>query len=56
MGARHEGALVPTLGARELLRERGYGEIDVAYSDSSADLPLLLAATAPVVYGLPAYA
>ncbi|WP_282263863.1 haloacid dehalogenase-like hydrolase [Stenotrophomonas sp. PS02301] len=32
-----------------MLRERGYGEIDVAYSDSSADLPLLLAATAPVV-------
>jgi len=24
-----------------MLRERGYGEIDVAYSDSSADLPLL---------------
>ena len=32
-----------------MLRERGYGEIDVAYSDSSADLPLLLAAAAPVV-------
>lgn len=32
-----------------MLRERGYGDIDVAYSDSSADLPLLLAAKAPVV-------
>ena len=32
-----------------MLRERGYGEIEVAYSDSSADLPLLLAARRPVV-------
>lgn len=32
-----------------MLRERGYGEIAVAYSDSSADLPLLQAARAPVV-------
>lgn len=32
-----------------MLRERGYGEVAVAYSDSSADLPLLLAARAPVV-------
>ena len=32
-----------------MLRERGYGEIAVAYSDSSADLPLLQAAKAPVV-------
>ncbi|MHC9085662.1 haloacid dehalogenase-like hydrolase [Luteimonas sp. RIT-PG2_3] len=32
-----------------MLRERGYGEIDIAYSDSSADLPLLKAAKAPVV-------
>lgn len=32
-----------------MLRERGYGEIAVAYSDSSADLPLLKAARAPVV-------
>ncbi len=32
-----------------MLRERGYGEIAIAYSDSSADLPLLLAAKAPVV-------
>lgn len=32
-----------------MLRERGYGEIAAAYSDSSADLPLLLAARAPVV-------
>ena len=32
-----------------MLRERGYGEIAVAYSDSSADLPLLRAAKAPVV-------
>ncbi|MCD9027287.1 haloacid dehalogenase-like hydrolase [Luteimonas sp. BDR2-5] len=32
-----------------MLRERGYGDIDVAYSDSSADLPLLRAAKAPVV-------
>ena len=32
-----------------MLREAGYGEIDVAYSDSSADLPLLRAAKRPVV-------
>ncbi|WAC63005.1 haloacid dehalogenase-like hydrolase [Pseudoxanthomonas sp. SL93] len=32
-----------------MLRERGYGDIAVAYSDSSADLPLLKAAHAPVV-------
>ena len=32
-----------------MLRERGYGEIAAAYSDSSADLPLLKAARAPVV-------
>lgn len=32
-----------------MLRERGYGQIAVAYSDSSADLPLLQAAAAPVV-------
>ncbi len=32
-----------------MLRERGHGEIDVAYSDSSADLPLLRAARTPVV-------
>ena len=32
-----------------MLKERGYGEIAAAYSDSSADLPLLLAARAPVV-------
>ena len=32
-----------------MLRERGYGQIDIAYSDSTADLPLLLAAKAPVV-------
>ncbi|GAB2492805.1 HAD family hydrolase [Pseudoxanthomonas sangjuensis] len=32
-----------------MLRERGYGGIDVAYSDSSADLPLLKAAKSPVV-------
>lgn len=32
-----------------MLRERGYGNIDVAYSDSTADLPLLIAAKAPVV-------
>ena len=32
-----------------MLRERGYGDIDVAYSDSTADLPLLLAAKKPVV-------
>lgn len=32
-----------------MLRERGYGEIDVAYSDSWADLPLLKAARRPVV-------
>ena len=32
-----------------MLRERGYGDIEVAYSDSSADLPLLRAARRPVV-------
>ncbi|MEL1262781.1 HAD-IB family phosphatase [Pseudoxanthomonas putridarboris] len=32
-----------------MLRERGYGDVAVAYSDSSADLPLLKAAHAPVV-------
>jgi len=32
-----------------MLRERGYHGIDIAYSDSSADLPLLKAAKAPVV-------
>ena len=32
-----------------MLRERGYGGIAVAYSDSTADLPLLKAAKAPVV-------
>ncbi|MFT4246679.1 MAG: haloacid dehalogenase-like hydrolase [Pseudomonas sp.] len=32
-----------------MLRERGYGDIAVAYSDSTADLPLLKAARAPVV-------
>ena len=32
-----------------MLRERGYGEIAIAYTDSSADLPLLKAARTPVV-------
>ncbi len=32
-----------------MLRERGYGDIAIAYSDSTADLPLLEAAKAPVV-------
>lgn len=32
-----------------MLRELGYGEIAMAYSDSTADLPLLQAAAAPVV-------
>ncbi len=32
-----------------MLRERGYGDIAVAYSDSTADLPLLKAARKPVV-------
>ncbi len=32
-----------------MLREQGYEGIDTAYSDSSADLPLLKAARAPVV-------
>jgi len=32
-----------------MLRERGYGDVAVAYSDSSADLPLLKAAARPVV-------
>ena len=32
-----------------MLRELGWGDIDIAYSDSSADLPLLRAARSPVV-------
>lgn len=32
-----------------MLRERGWGDIEAAYSDSWADLPLLLAARRPVV-------
>lgn len=32
-----------------MLREAGYEAIDVAYSDSTADLPLLVAARTPVV-------
>lgn len=32
-----------------MLREQGHAAIDIAYSDSSADLPLLMAARAPVV-------
>ncbi|KFA26839.1 haloacid dehalogenase [Xanthomonas vasicola] len=32
-----------------MLRERGYSDIAIAYSDSTADLPLLKAARAPVV-------
>jgi phosphatidylglycerophosphatase C len=32
-----------------MLRELGYVDIDRAYSDSSADLPLLRAARSPVV-------
>lgn len=32
-----------------MVRAAGYGPIDIAYSDSAADLPLLLAARAPVV-------
>jgi len=32
-----------------MIRDAGYGEIAVAYSDSSADLPLLQAARRPVV-------
>ena len=32
-----------------MLREAGYHDIDIAYSDSSADLPLLKAAKDPVV-------
>jgi phosphatidylglycerophosphatase C len=32
-----------------MLRERGYADIDMAYSDSAADLPLLQAARRPVV-------
>ena len=32
-----------------MVRAAGYGPIDVAYSDSAADLPLLQAARAPVV-------
>ena len=32
-----------------MLGERGYASIDIAYSDSAADLPLLKAAKAPVV-------
>ena len=32
-----------------MVRAAGYGPIEVAYSDSAADLPLLLAARKPVV-------
>jgi phosphatidylglycerophosphatase C len=32
-----------------MLREQGHADIDIAYSDSRADLPLLKAARAPVV-------
>jgi phosphatidylglycerophosphatase C len=32
-----------------MLRELGYADIAIAYSDSTADLPLLRAAAAPVV-------
>ena len=32
-----------------MVREAGHGPIDIAYSDSAADLPLLQAARAPVV-------
>jgi len=32
-----------------MLREQGYGDIAIAYSDSTADLPLLKAARRPVV-------
>lgn len=32
-----------------MLREQGYGDVAVAYSDSTADLPLLMAAKVPVV-------
>ncbi|MFT3756560.1 MAG: haloacid dehalogenase-like hydrolase [Pseudoxanthomonas sp.] len=32
-----------------MLRARGHGDIDISYSDSSADLPLLKAAKKPVV-------
>jgi len=32
-----------------MVRAAGHGPIDIAYSDSAADLPLLLAARAPVV-------
>jgi phosphatidylglycerophosphatase C len=32
-----------------MIRDAGYGAIDIAYSDSSADLPLLQAARRPVV-------
>ena len=32
-----------------MLRERGYDRVEVAYTDSSADLPLLLVARSPVV-------
>ena len=45
----------PHEGGRErrrlnrMLRERGYGDVAVAYSDSCADLPLLKAAHKPVV-------
>jgi phosphatidylglycerophosphatase C len=33
----------------QMIHDAGYGEIAIAYSDSSADLPLLQAAKAPVV-------
>ena len=50
----HLGAVIATRHCHHeekmrMLRERGYGRIAVAYSDSTADLPLLQAAAKPVV-------
>lgn len=51
---RHLGAIIAhrhchNVEKVRMLREQGYAAIAIAYSDSEADLPLLLAARAPVV-------
>ena len=54
LGRRHLGGYVTDQHCHaenkmRMLRARGFGVVDIAYSDSSADLPLLRAARAPVV-------
>jgi phosphatidylglycerophosphatase C len=51
---RHFGAIIAhrhchNVEKVRMLREQGYAAIEIAYSDSEADLPLLMAAHAPVV-------